>query len=339
MYDDEFSASSELFDIDLKTRILGVVPTVFLNNQEVTKNQYESLETSIKIRPATAIPYTSNRDSSRSDKSKLKTNFLVDTDDKKEFKDTDSIITEETRISKAERRRNYLDYITNSILSKKAFDFVSTESKEKIFSRPVSGVSRMSFTSIKTTDTKFSNKNSRPNSSMKNENTNSMYSSKNQKFNRLKITKESNIDSYNDIINSTYNFFPFPIKEKKIITKKKSDKTDVLEESRMQFLNELTPTTSLINDSKENSVKITEETKGEDLDKSSQGIQSSIDSFDSFNVPESEVTSSISKKKKKISNRIKAKSAKAKLQNIRTSILSINEPTQLNRYSMVIINF
>jgi hypothetical protein len=264
---------------------------------------------------------------------------LVDTDDKKEFKDTDSIITEETRISTAERRRNYLDYITNSILSKKAFDFVSTESKEKIFLRPVSGVSRMSFTSIKTTDTKFSNKNSRPNSSMKNENTNSMYSSKNQKFNRLKITKESNIDSYNDIINSTYNFFPFPIKEKKITTKKKSDKTDVLEESRMQFLNELIPTTSLINDSKENSVKITEETKGEDLDKSSQGIQSSIDSFDSFNVPESEVTSSISKKKKKISNRIKAKSAKAKLQNIRTSILSINEPTQLNRYSMVIINF
>jgi hypothetical protein len=41
MYDDEFSASSELFDVDLKTRILGVVPTVFLNNQEVTKNQYE----------------------------------------------------------------------------------------------------------------------------------------------------------------------------------------------------------------------------------------------------------------------------------------------------------
>ena len=335
MFDDEFSASSELFDVELQTRILGVVPTFFIKNEVATTDDNEPAKASIKIRPATAIPYNSNKESSRSNKSNLKTNFLIERDQKNEFKDTDSIATEEPRISTAERRRNYLDYISHSILSKKAFDFVTNEPKEKTFSRPVSGVSRMSFTSIRTTDTKFSNKGSRPNSAIKNEYTNSAYSSRIKKFNRLKVKKESDIED--NIVNSTYTLFPFPIKEKKVIPKKQYNKTDLLEESRIKFLNELTQTSSLVNDLKETSLKSLDDNKSEDLDKSSQSLQSSIDSFDSFNIIEPELTTNGSKTKKKTSKRIKAKSAKAKLQNIRNSILPINESAKLNIYTMVII--
>ena len=331
MLDDEFSVSSEFFDVGLKTRILSVLPPNFENRETKVSdvNSTTPATDTIKIRPATALPYASNKETRPNNRSNLKTNFLNDLDDKK---DTESLVTEEHKARIEERKRNYLDYITNSILCKKAFNFATNElTKEKTYSRPASGVSRISFSSVKTHETKISNKSSRPNSVIKSDtNINRQYnnSSAKKKNNKLETDNE-----YSDMTTSTYTLFPFPIHDKKIIVTKKLNKTEekmsTLDESRMKFLNELSQTSSLI------------ETKIEDEGKTNQTIQSSFESFSSFNIfeNESDANKGIKKKKKKktTSRRLQAQSAKAKLQTSRNNILQINETTyKLN--TLVIIN-
>ena len=317
--EDDLTSSSELFNVETNTRVLNFI----IKDAEKLKSQ-------IKLRPATAVPYNNNNQKKINTNAKI--NFVTKDDDDDD--DDDDEVLEEVlktplrspRINTAERKRNYLDFISQSILSKNAFSFVKNEKKNNSrpmsCARPTSRFSRISFNSNKT-----SLKNSRSNSGF--------IRSESRKSNKsLRYDAASELDDIESYVNMNYSSYTFASNNyvSRFLNKNKKAESsiDSLEESRKKFFNELSDT-SMIRQEQNNSMMA--------LEKENDIMQNSMESFTaSFNENVKKKTSEHIENLHAHRPHIYAHSAKPKLQTTSKSIqkIKINQMYKLNVSEVII---